>query len=131
MSVVLAGYVATPEGESALAHAVAEAGRRGARLVVVCSHRSDGDGHPSGETHEQESQRLHAQLSDAGVEFEIRTLVRGFEPAEDLIALAEVTGAELIVIGMRRRTPIGKFIMGSNAQRVLMDANCPVLAVKA
>lgn len=131
MSVVLAGYVATAEGESALTHAVAEAGRRGARLVVVCSHRSDGDEKASGETHEEESQRLHAQLADSGIEFEIRTLVRGFEPAEDLIALAEVTGAELIVIGLRRRTPIGKFIMGSNAQRVLMDANCPVLAVKA
>lgn len=48
-----------------------------------------------------------------------------------LVDIAEETNAELIVIGLRRRTPVGKLILGSQAQRVLLDANCPVLAVKA
>ena len=60
----------------------------------------------------------------------MRQLVRGFEPAEDLISIAEDSDAELIVIGLRRRTPVGKLILGSNAQRILLDAPCPVLAVK-
>ena len=56
--------------------------------------------------------------------------MRGYEPAEDLISIAEASDAELIVIGLRRRTPVGKLILGSNAQRILLDAHCPVLAVK-
>ena len=56
---------------------------------------------------------------------EIRHLVRGKEPAEDLIEAAESSHAELIVIGLRRRTPVGKLILGSNAQRILLDATCP------
>jgi len=57
--------------------------------------------------------------------------LRGMDPAEDLISVAEEVGAEFIVIGLRRRSPVGKLILGSNAQRVLLDSPCPVLAVKA
>ena len=70
-------------------------------------------------------------MVQAGVRVEVRHLVRGREPAEDLIEVAESSHAELIVIGLRRRTPVGKLILGSNAQRILLDATCPVLAVKA
>ena len=65
------------------------------------------------------------------MDHEVRQLVRGFEPAEDLIGIAADVDAELIVIGLRRRSPVGKLILGSNAQRILLDAKCPVLAVKA
>ena len=44
--------------------------------------------------------------------------------------VADETDADLIVIGLRRRTPVGKLILGSNAQRILLDAPCAVLAVK-
>ncbi len=70
-------------------------------------------------------------LDASGVEHDVRQLVRGFEPAEDLISIAQEIDAELIVIGLRRRSPVGKLILGSNAQRILLDAPCPVLAVKA
>ena len=55
----------------------------------------------------------------------------GLNRREDLIAVATELSAELIVIGLRRRTPVGKLILGSNAQRILLDAPCPVLAVKS
>jgi nucleotide-binding universal stress UspA family protein len=65
------------------------------------------------------------------IEAEVRQLVRGQDVADDLIAVAEEVAADFIVIGLRRRSPVGKLILGSNAQRILLDAPCPVLAVKA
>ena len=53
------------------------------------------------------------------------------DSAEELLRTAESTEADFIVIGLRRRSPVGKLLLGSNAQRVLLDAACPVLAVKA
>jgi nucleotide-binding universal stress UspA family protein len=57
--------------------------------------------------------------------------VRGHDAANEVLEAADDHGAELIVIGLRRRTPVGKLIMGSTAQRILLEASCPVLAVKA
>lgn len=131
MGTIVVGYLPSPEGEAAIERAVAEARLRGSRLVVVNSQRGGrtADYEDLALTSEQ-VQALHDQLHDAGIEHDVRGLVRGKDPADDLIAVAEETSAELIVIGLRRRSPVGKLIMGSNAQRILLDAECPVLAVK-
>jgi len=132
MATIVVGYVPKPEGEAALARAIEEARLRDARLVVVNSHRggSEFDTEAAGEA-ESQLHAVRATLDASGVDYDIRQLVRGYEPAEDLISIADANKAELIVIGLRRRTPVGKLILGSNAQRVLLDAHCPVLAVKA
>jgi nucleotide-binding universal stress UspA family protein len=132
MGTIVVGYVPKSEGRAALRRAVEEAQLRKAKVVIVNSHRGGRDFDP-GDALETEGQlqEVRDQLSESGVENEIRQLVRGMDPAEDLINVAEEVGAEFIVIGLRRRTPVGKLILGSNAQRVLLDATCPVLAVKA
>lgn len=132
MSTIVVGYVPKAEGNAALERAAAEAVLRNARLVVVNSHRGgrDFDRDDALET-EQQLQDVRDKLQDSGVEHEIRQLVRGMDPADDLIKVAEDLDAEFIVIGLRRRSPVGKLILGSNAQRVLLDSPCPVLAVKA
>ena len=129
---LVVGYVPKPEGEAALSAGINEARLRGSRLVVVNSHRGgqEFDG-PKARAAEDDLEKIRATLEESGVEHDIRQLVRGFEPAEDLISIAEANNAELLVIGLRRRSPVGKLILGSNAQRVLLDAPCPVLAVKA
>ena len=132
MGTIVVGYVPKPEGKAALKRAVEEARLRGSRLVVVNSHRG-GREFDRDDAIESESQLTEVQtvLNDAGVEHDVRQLVRGMDPAEDLVNVAAEVDAELIVIGLRRRSPVGKLILGSNAQRVLLDAPCPVLAVKA
>ena len=131
MGAVVVGYVAKPEGEAAVEQGIAEARLRDATLIVVNSHRGgrEFDGDTSARS-DQDLSGLETRLEESGLEYEVRQLVRGYEPAEDLISIAEASDAELIVIGLRRRTPVGKLILGSNAQRILLDAHCPVLAVK-
>lgn len=132
MGVIVVGYVPKPEGHAALELSTLEARLRGSSLLVVNSHRG-GREFRSEDAVETESQldTVRSRLEAAGVKHEIRQLVRGLDPAEDLIKVAEDVSAELIIIGLRRRSPVGKLILGSNAQRILLDAPCPVLAVKA
>ena len=130
MGTIVVGYVPKPEGRAALERAASEAKLRDAKLVVINSSRG-GSGSDDVPDLDGELDRVRAELEGTGLDFEVRHFVRGLEPAEDLIAIADEVGAELIVIGLHRRTPVGKLILGSNAQRILLDAKCPVLAVKA
>jgi nucleotide-binding universal stress UspA family protein len=127
---IVVGYVPKPEGRAALRRAAEDAVSRRERLVVVTSV-SDLPGDATGQVDHDEVTRVGEALRAAGVEHEVRQLVRGQDASEDLIAIAEEVQADMIVIGLRRRTPVGKLILGSNAQRILLDAPCPVLAVKA
>ncbi len=117
--VIVVGYSSKPEGRAALARALEEARLRDAELAVV--HTSQ----------DVEVADLQAELEAAGVGFEIREAADVLDPAEELITTAESRAAAFIIIGLRRRSPVGKLLLGSNAQRVLLDATCPVLAVKA
>jgi len=128
MSVVV-GYVPTREGETALDHAVREARSREARLVVVNTSRGDA---LVDERYADDDQLaiLRARLADTGVDHEVVHTMRGRDASEEILAVAEERRADLIVIGLRRRSPVGKLLLGSTAQRVLLDAPCPVLAVK-
>lgn len=132
MGTIVVGYVPKPEGKAALRRAAEEAKLRDSRLVVVNSHRG-GREFDSDDAIESEAQlqEVRSELDSRGVQHEVRQLVRGMDPAEDLVNIATELDAELIIIGLRRRSPVGKLILGSNAQRVLLDAPCPVLAVKA
>ncbi|MEN5072405.1 universal stress protein [Isoptericola cucumis] len=118
MSIVV-GLLGTAEGQAALTAAVTEARERNVPLAVVVSRP---------EEDREAVEAVEARLSDAGVSSRI---VPGTgDLAEDLVRTAHGSGAELIVIGLRRRSPVGKLILGSGAQRILLEAPCPVLAVK-
>ncbi|AXH95677.1 universal stress protein [Ornithinimicrobium avium] len=129
---VIVGYIPTREGRAALRAARAEALLRETKLIVVNSHRGGRDFDAvEAQRFEEELTTVQHDLDEAGIQHEVRALVRGNEPAEDLVQVADESDGMLIVIGLRRRTPIGKLILGSNAQRILLEATCPVLAVKA
>ena len=129
MSVVV-GYVPTGEGESALRHAVREARSRGVRLIVVNTSRGDSLDDERYADNEQLA-ALGATLAEQDVDHELVHAIRGKDASEEILDVAHERRADLVVIGLRRRSAVGKLLLGSTAQRVLLGAPCPVLAVKA
>ncbi|MET0822630.1 MAG: universal stress protein [Aeromicrobium sp.] len=74
-------------------------------------------------------QHITDSLSAKGVTIEVRQTV-GDNVADAVLFEAEQAGATMIVVGIRRRSPVGKMLMGSVAQSILLDASVPVVAVK-
>lgn len=128
MTIVL-GYIPTPEGEAALSQAVTEARIREAELVVVNASRHDSyiDGRY---VQDADWEALGERIRAMGVRVRLVHPGAHHDPATELIEAAEEHHAELLVIGLRRRSAVGKLLMGSTSQRVLLEAGCPVLAVK-
>ena len=127
MTVVL-GYVRTDEGQAALATAL-DLLQEGERLVVV--NKSEPDELQGEFSEEQEADAFHDRLAEQGVEAEVLTLTAADEPADVIVAQAVASDARLVVIGMRRRSPVGKMLLGSTAQAVLFNAPCPVVTARA
>ena len=127
---IVVGYVPTPQGDAALTAAISEAQLRTETLHVVHTSRRDAPVDNRLASEEQLA-AVRDRLDASGLTYEIDQKFQGDDPASQLVDLADQLQASLIVIGIRRRTPTGKLLTGSQAQRILLDANCPVLAVKA
>ena len=127
---IVVGYVPTPEGEAALTAGIREAQLREEPLHVVNTSRGASlvDARFASE---DALAAVRARLDGAGVVYEIDQQVGGHDASEELIQIADRVKASVLVIGLRRRSPTGKLLTGSQAQRILLDATCPVLAVKA
>ena len=127
---IVVGYIPTPEGVAALNSAVALAQQSQAHLTVVNTGRAGNFADPTFAT-AQDIDAIDLKLANAEVSHEVRQPTSGRLAADEILATAEEVGADLVVIGVRRRSPVGKLVTGSTAQQVLLDAPCSVLAVKA
>lgn len=126
---VLVGFVPTREGRAAFDAGLAEAARRGEGVLVLNSPR--GGAPVSVDVADEDTVReMTARAEQAGVAIEIRQGAHDGEVADEVLRVARGTDVSVIVIGLRRRSPVGKLLMGSSAQRILLDADRPVLAVK-
>ena len=102
-----------------------EARRRGEPLLVVNMSRDDVlvDARRAGEEQLDRVGRDLAELVPAFLK--VRQIEEGSDAAEVLLKVAEEEKASVVVIGLRHRSPVGKLLLGSVAQRVLLDATCP------
>lgn len=127
---ILVAYAPRPEGQAALDKGIEIAKRRNERLMVVNAspggHRDDAS---AADTLDVE--RVEALLAGSGVDAEFKQFVRGNSAVAEIEALVDSLQVSLLIIGLRKRTAVGKLILGSVAQELLMSVPCPVLAVKA
>ena len=126
---VLVGYIPSPEGVAALDYAVAYAEQNGAKLTVVNTGKDGDYAHPQYATAE-DIDTIDDLLATKSVAHTIVRPTDGKPAAAALLDEAERAGADVIVIGVRRRSPVGKMLTGSTAQAVILGADCPVIAVK-
>lgn len=123
----------TPAGQAALDLALRECVLRDAELVVInivdtAEHAADGSARD--EVAAGLAEHVDRVEGAKGVTTRIATEATRGDVAGAILDLAGAEGADLLVIGSRRRTPVGKLIMGSTVQRVLLDASVPVLVTK-
>jgi nucleotide-binding universal stress UspA family protein len=130
MSVVV-GYVPDEVGLVAVQQAAREAMWRETDLVVVNVVDSAGFARPTA-ADDKTLDALGERLTETGVPFTVRhSEVSGADrPADAILAIAEETSAELVVVGIKRTSAVAKAVLGSTAQRVLMGAPCPVLTIR-
>ncbi len=127
---ILVAYVPRPEGQAALDKGMEIAKRRNEPLLVV--NASPGGAKEDASVADVlEVERVEQLLRFSGLNAQFKQFVRGKSAVEEIEALVESLPASLLVIGLRKRSPVGKLIMGSVAQELLLSVSCPVLSVKA
>ncbi|GLI31564.1 MULTISPECIES: universal stress protein [Brachybacterium] len=125
---IVVGYAPSTQGRAALRAGIRYAERTGSPLLVAAhQHAVPGSGGAAATEEE-----VRAELEEQGADLEGVTIRRGpdREIGEFLLATIEDVQAELVVIGLRRKSPIGKLNLGASARRVVLGAPCPVLTVK-
>lgn len=125
---IVVGWSPDEYGAVAVERALEEATLRSARVVVVNGTRGDAyvdEHYASG----QQLATLESSLAASDVPSEVRQTM-GHDVADQVLAVVQEVDAELVVLGIRRRSPVGKLLMGSVAQKVILGAECAVLTVK-
>lgn len=130
MQTVVAGYVPTPEGEAVIDRAIRETQSLKCKLVVVHIPRS---GAAIDETYASKEQlsSLEARIEGELDNFRVLQMDPASEPSESILDAVEEYNASLVVIGLRKRSTVGKLVLGSIAQRVLLRAECDILCVRS
>lgn len=126
---ILVGYAPRAEARAALNKAIDVARSTGERIVVV--NAGPGGEHKSSNLLNEAQQRdLQALLDGCGVEAEFRQYARGRSTAAEMKEVAAELEPSIVVIGLRRRGAVGRFMMGSVSDELLRELDQPVLCVK-
>jgi len=127
---ILVAYIPRPEGQAALEKGIEYARERQVPLLVV-NATPGGTGDDPSRADVQDVERVEGILASTGLKTEFKQFVRGRNAIDEIAELVETRQVSLLVIGLRRRSAVGKLLLGSIAQEILLTIGCPILAVKA
>ena len=128
---ILVGYDGTNSAKEALNLAKSHAKVFGASVEVVASMQKGTESERKIiEQAERGLEYAKSLFEDAGIACNTHLLIRGMSPGEDLVEFANENQIDQIVVGVKRRSKVGKLLMGSTAQYVILQAACPVITVK-
>ena len=126
---ILVGYVPTPEGAVALDQAIEQAQLRATSMVVVNVAIGSNFADVTF-ADEKDLDAVRQRLTEAGIEYTVKQIVGATDVSGEILALAESEAVDLIVVGLRRSSPFGSVLLGSNAQRIILSAPCAVLSIR-
>ena len=126
---ILVAYVPRPEGQAALDKGIEIATRNKEDLMVVNATPGGPTGEPS-LANVQDVERVEKLLAGSGINATFKQFVRGKSAIEEIQDMVDSLPVSLVIIGLRKRSPVGKLLLGSVAQEILLTVSCPVMAVK-
>lgn len=127
---ILVAYAPRPEGNAALQKGIELAKQQQVKLLVV-NASPGGHDEDAAMADASDIERIENLLESSGVDGEVKQFVRGNDAVTEIEALISSRNIDLVIIGLRKRTAVGKLLLGSVAHDILMSVPCPVLAVKA
>jgi nucleotide-binding universal stress UspA family protein len=128
---IMVGYDGSKVCKAALDLAIEHIRAFGGKIHLVSSMtRGTEEEQRQIKTTEKELDSIKEDLEKKKVACETHLLIRGMEPGEDLVQYAEEQKIDEIIIGIRRRSKVGKLLFGSTAQFVILNAPCPVVTVR-
>ncbi|PIE67886.1 MAG: universal stress protein UspA [Deltaproteobacteria bacterium] len=128
---ILVGYDGSNSAKDALALATKHAAAFKAQVIVVSSLTGGNVTHAVEVEHATEDlENAKKFVDETGIACETKLLVRGMTPGEDIVEYAKEQAVDEIVIGIKRRSKVGKLLFGSNAQYIIIKAPCPVVTIK-
>lgn len=127
---ILVAYVPRPEGRAALSKGIEMAKHFGEALIVV-NASPGGRQEDTSMADTLDVGEVEKLLAASGVKAEFKQFVRGKTAVEEIEDLVASISVSMLIIGLRKRSPVGKLFLGSVAQEILLSVSCPVLSVKA
>ena len=127
---ILVGYDGSDLSKKALTLAMEHAKAFGAEVIHVLHSKVTDLPEKQHKLDEQDMGDVRSSVEKEGLLCETHLLIRNMEPGPHLVKFAAEHAIDEIVIGVKMRSKVGKLLMGSTAQHVILEAQCPVVSVK-